>query len=342
MDKLKTGYKPQRSEILQKSLLPFAALAVLLIFNIFFTHNFVKIEVKDGRLFGAIIDIFHRGAPVMLLAIGMTLVIATRGIDLSVGAVMAITGAVSALLLTTTALPVPVIVALSLLISCAAGLWNGLLVAYFKIQPIVATLILMVAGRGIAQLLTNGQIITFENKGFEYIGSGGFLRLPVTIFIVAVVFAIAMFITRRTIIGTYIEAVGNNETASTYSGINAGLIKLLVYAFCGICAGLAGIIATADIKAADATHIGLNLELDAILSVIIGGTLFTGGKFNLVGSIIGALVIRTLTSTILMRGVDIEYTLVVKAITVILVCLIQSPQIKEIFTTRKPRRRHDK
>jgi simple sugar transport system permease protein len=301
--------------------------------------NFAKIEIKDGRLFGAMIDILHRGTPVMLLAIGMTLVIATRGIDLSVGAVMAIAGAVSAILLTRTAMPVGCIVLAALGVAVVAGLWNGLLVAYIRIQPIVATLILMVAGRGLAQLLTDGQIITFESKPFEFIGTGSLLYLPFTVFIAAGIFAVTLFFTKKTITGTYIEAVGGNETASEYSGINASRVKLFVYAFSGLCAGLAGLIATADIKAADASHVGLYLELDAILAVVIGGTLFSGGKFNLAGSIIGALVMQTLTTGILMKGIGVEYTLVVKALTVILVCFIQSPSFRKTLSGIIPRPR---
>lgn len=321
--------------ILSQNMLPLTAFLLLIVYNVLFTPNFTHIVIKDGRLFGALIDIFHRAAPVALLTIGMTLVMATRGIDLSVGAIMAITGAASALLLTRTALPVPLVVIISLAAAVASGLWNGALVAYLRIQPIVATLVLMVAGRGIAQLMTNGQIITFENKPFEFIGSGSLLMLPITIFIVAAVTIIALFIARRTIIGPYIEAVGGNETASIYSGINADSIKLFVYAFSGFCAGIAGLMATADIKAADVNEVGLNLELDAILAAVIGGTLFTGGRFNILGSIIGALVIQALTTTILMRGVGVEYTLVVKAMTVVLVCLIQSPAFRERLFGRR-------
>lgn len=315
------------SEIIRNNIMPFVALILLMGLSSILIPNFARIEVKDGRLYGAIIDIFHRGAPVMLLAIGMTMVIATKGIDLSVGAVMAITGAVTALLITKTSLPVPLVAAIALATAAAAGLWNGTLVAYIKIQPIVATLILMVAGRGLAQLLTDGQIVTFQSKSFEFVGNGAFLQLPFTIYIVAAAAIVTMFLARKTIIGTYIEAVGGNETASIYSGINAEMIKLFVYAFCGLCAGVAGMIATCDIKAADVSHLGLYLEMDAILSVVIGGTLFTGGKFNILGSIIGAVLIQTLTTSILMTGIGAEYTLVIKAVIVIMVCLIQSPSL---------------
>lgn len=307
---------------------PLAALAVLLAVSALLVPNFLRVEMRDGRLFGALIDIAHRAAPVILLAIGMTLVIATRGIDLSVGATMAISGAAAALLLTRTNAPVPVVVIAALGAGLAAGLWNGALVAYAGIQPIVATLLLMVAGRGIAQLMTDGQIVTFENAAFESIGAGSLLALPSTFYVASGVLAMSVFAARRTVMGSYIEAVGGNETAAIYSGIDAGRVKLFVYAFSGICAAIAGLLAAADLKAADASNAGLYLELDAILAVVIGGTLFTGGRFNLAGSVIGALVIQTLTTGILMRGVGVEYTLVVKAVTVIAVCVIQSPRLR--------------
>jgi galactofuranose transport system permease protein len=316
------------SSELSRSLLPLAALGALILFDAFFVPHFLSIQVKDGRLFGPLIDILHRGSIVVLLAIGMTLVIATRGIDLSVGATMAITGAVCALMLTRTGLAVEAIVPIGLAVAATAGVWNGVLVAYARIQPIVATLILMVAGRGVAQLLTDGQIVTFENKAFEFIGNGALIGLPFTIFIAGGVFAVALFLARKTIVGLYIEAVGGNEVASEYSGVNTAAVKLFVYGFCGLCAGIAGMIATSDIKAADVSNIGLNIELDAILAVVIGGTRFAGGKFNLIGSVLGALLIQTLTTTILMRGVGVEYTLVVKALVVIAVCVMQSPEAR--------------
>ncbi len=318
--------------------LPLAALMALVAINLVLVPNFGRIEIKDGRLFGAMIDILLRAAPVMLIAAGMTLVIATRGIDLSVGAVMAIAGAVSAVLLTQRGLPVWMVVIIGLAVSVVAGVWNGALVAYMGIQPIVATLILMVAGRGLAQLLTDGQIVTFENRAFEYIGGGYLLGLPFPVFIAAGVFAFSLILARKTIIGAYIEAVGGNETASIYSGINAKLVKVFVYAFCGACAGMAGLIAAADIKAADPSRVGLYVELDAILAVVIGGTAFTGGRFSLSGSMLGALMIQTLTTGILMKGIGFEYTLVIKAIIVVLACLLQSTAVRDMVVRRRSAR----
>jgi simple sugar transport system permease protein len=315
---------PKNHRALIEGASPAIALLLMIVICMVTIPNFSHIEIRDGRLFGALIDIMHRGTPVMLLAIGMTLVIATNGIDLSVGSIMAITGAIAAMLLTTTSIPVVWIVLLSIGASILIGIWNGSLVAFLEIQPIIATLILMVAGRGIAQLITNGQIIPFENKTFESIGTGTLLWLPNTIFITAAVFCAAWFLVKKTTIGLYIKAVGGNEIASRYAGVSTRKIKIFVYAFSGFCAGIAGLISTADIKAADPTHCGMYLELDAILAVVVGGTMLNGGKFSLPGSILGALFIQTLTTGMLMKGIGVEYALVIKAIIVVIVCLIRS------------------
>jgi galactofuranose transport system permease protein len=323
---------------------PLVALGVILLFNAVFppestpTHSqpgFFHITVRDGRLYGSVIDILNRAAPVMLLSLGMTLVIATGGVDLSVGAVMAITGAVAAQLLTKGAAGVAVVVVASLGVSILAGIWNGTLVGIFKVPPIVATLILMVSGRGIAQLLTDGQIITFENKSFEFIGRGSVAGLPFTILLVLALWAVLSLLKSRTALGLFIECTGDNETASRYSGVNTNLVKLVAYSICSLCAGLAGLIAATDIKAADANNAGLWLELDAILATVIGGTALTGGRFFLAGSLIGALLIQTLTTTILTWGVAVELTLVVKAVVVILVCLLQSEKFRQVVWKRK-------
>ena len=313
---------------------PVIALALVLIFNFFYTEKFFHFTIRNDRVYGSVIDILNRAAPVMLLALGMTLVIATGGVDLSVGAVMAITGASAALLVTKTGLPVPAVIALSLGAALLTGIWNGLLVGFLQVPPIVATLILMVSGRGIAQLLTDGQIITFENRALEFIGRGTFLGLPFTITLVLLVFLLVVFLQTRTATGLFIESTGDNETASRYSGVNTRLVKLLVYSFCGVCAGIAGLIVTADIKAADANNAGLWLELDAILATVIGGTPLQGGRFYPAGSLVGAILIQTLTTTILTRGVPVEFTLVVKALVIIGVCLLQSEEFRKLVWRR--------
>jgi ribose/xylose/arabinose/galactoside ABC-type transport system permease subunit len=281
--------------------------------------------------------VLHRAAPVLLTALGMTLVIATRGVDLSVGAVVAIAGSVAVLLVGQAGLPLGLVIAATLGAALLAGMANGVLVSVCGVQPIVATLVLMVAGRGVAQLLTGGQIITCENAAFSFIGGGYLLGLPLSVTIVAVMYAATALLTRRTALGLFIESVGNNETASRYAGVHVQLVKWLVYSLCGFCAGVAGLIVASEIKAADANNAGLYLELDAILAAVIGGTSLAGGRFHLGGTIIGALLIQTLTTTILTRGVPVEYTLVVKAVVVLAVCLLQSEQVRVLVLRRRAR-----
>jgi simple sugar transport system permease protein len=312
-------------------------LALLLIFNFFFTKNFFVITFRDGHLSGSLIDILNRGSPIMLLSMGMTLVIAaTGGTDLSVGAVIAITGAVAAKLIggqliivdgvQSYASNTPMFLAIAIALGTAVilGLWNGILVAYGKIQPIIATLVLMVAGRGIAQLITEGQIITIYYQPFFFVGCGWFLGLPFAIFLVFIVFIIALVLTRKTSLGLFITAVGGNSSASWYAGINEKAVKLFSFIFCGFCAGIAGLIVCSNVKSADANNAGLNMELDAILAAVIGGTSMSGGKFSLSGSLVGALLIQTLTTTIYAFGVPPEVSLVVKSLVVVLVCFLQS------------------
>jgi galactofuranose transport system permease protein len=322
----------------QKVQWPLMALALVLLFNFAFTKDFFEITFRNGRAYGSLIDILNRGAPIMLLALGMTLVIATGGVDLSVGAVMAITGATAALLVARADLPIAgAIIPIALGVALLAGLWNGVLVGFFGVPPIVATLILMVSGRGIAQLLTDGQIITFENATLEFIGRGAFLGLPFTITLVLIIFVAVVLLQTRTAAGLFIEATGDNETASHYAGVNTRAVKLLVYSFCAVCAGIAGLIVTADIKAADANNAGLWLELDAILATVIGGTALTGGRFFPLGSLVGAILIQALTTTIQTRGVLVEVTQVVKAAVIIAVCLLQSEEFRKLLVPKRAR-----
>jgi simple sugar transport system permease protein len=312
---------------------PLLALAALLLFNGFFTPGFLSLTIRDGRLFGSLVDVLNRAAPAALAAIGMTLVIATGGVDLSVGAVMAIAGSIAALMVAQAHARAPMILASALGVGILCGAWNGMLVAIFRVQPIVATLLLMVAGRGIAQLLTEGQIITFRNPALEFIGGGYFLGLPFAVTVVVVALLVTAALMRLTALGLFVESVGDNETASRFAGINDRFVKFAVYTFCGLCAGAGGLIIAGNIRAADANNAGLYLELDAILAVVIGGTALTGGRFYLLSTVIGALIIQTLTTTILTRGIPVQWTLVVKAIVVLGVCLLQAPRIQRTLSS---------
>jgi len=333
---------------------PLVALFLILITDAIFAPGFFKIGVLDGHLFGNLIDVFNNSAPLMLVAIGMTLVIATGGVDLSVGAVIAISAAMGAVLINpalgnklisndiltkdATNTPLWLIVLADLAAGTLCGLWNGLLVSRGKIQPMVATLILMVAGRGIAQLITNGQIMTIYYTPYFYFGNGFILGLPVSIYIVAVVFVLAWLLVRKTSIGLFIEAVGGNAKATYYSGISERNIKLFVYTFCGFCAAIAGLILSSYVHSADGNNNGLNYELDAILSVVIGGTLMTGGRFSLFASVIGALIIWTFTITMYTFGVPANALLAGRAVLVLVVILLYSDYARRFinrFVDRK-------
>ncbi|OLS36748.1 ABC transporter permease [Bacillus sp. MRMR6] len=315
---------------------PIIVLLIILLINLFFDKSFFSIEVKNGRFTGSLVDILNRGAPLLLVSIGMTLVIATKGVDLGVGSVIAMAGAVGAMAVSGAngdgLAPLFLAIALVIVISVFTGVWNGVLVSRIGIQPIVATLILMVAGRGLAQLITDGQIMTVYYDPFKFIGGGYLFMIPFSIFIVGAVLAIAAFLTRKTALGLFIESVGTNPEASRLSGLNSKNILLLVYMFSGLCAGIAGLILSSNVASADGNNAGLWYELDAILAVVIGGTSLNGGRFSLRGTVIGALIIQSLTTTIYSIGIAPEINLVVKAVVVLIVCLLQSAEFrKKVF-----------
>lgn len=302
----------------------FIALAAVLGINWLLFPGFFDITLQDGRLFGSVIDVLNRGAPVAILAIGMTAVIATKGVDLSVGAVMAIAGAVAAVLVTGGSSAV-VAVAAALLVGLLCGLWNGILVTYLEIQPIIATLVLMVAGRGLAQLVTEGSIVTFSDPVLIFIGTGSLFGMPMPIVIAGVLAVGATLIVRKTALGLLIEAVGVNRSAARFAGISSGLLLVVVYTFAGFCAATSGLIVAGDIRGADANNAGLWLELDAILAVVIGGTSLLGGRFSIPMSVVGALIIQAMNTGILISGFSPEFNLVVKSGVIILILVLQAP-----------------
>ncbi len=318
---------------------PLVTLALLLLFNLVTNPQFFSITVRDGHLYGSLVDILNRAAPLMIIAIGLTLVIATHGIDISVGAVVAISGAVAASLIggelvlqggmqdvTRTALPLVILGALG--VSLLAGMWNGLLVSYVGMQPIVATLILLVAGRGVAQLITSGQIITIYYSPYYFIGNGFLLGLPFSLYLVAAVLLVFLLLARRTSLGLFVEAIGLNPVAARFAGVRARSLTFWVYAGGGLCAGISGLIVSSNVKSADGNNAGLLFELDAILAVVLGGTSLAGGRFTLLGSVLGALIIQSLTTTIYAAGVPPEVILVVKALVVYLVSILQSDRVQ--------------
>ncbi|HET7503096.1 MAG TPA: ABC transporter permease [Kofleriaceae bacterium] len=318
-----------------------ATLVLLLAWNVIADPQFFALSVRDGHLYGSLIDILNRASPLMIIAMGLTLVIATHGIDISVGAVVAISGAVAAAMIggelvlsggtgmeDVTKYPLPLVIAGALGVALVCGMWNGALVSWFGMQPIVATLILLGTGRGVAQLITNGQIVTIYYSPYYVIGNGFLLGIPFSLFIVAAVAAILVLLVRKTALGLFIEAIGINPVASRMAGIRARGITFAVYAVCGLCAGIAGLIVSSNVKSADGNNAGLLFELDAILAVVLGGTSLSGGRFFLLGSVLGALIIQTLTTTIYAVGVAPEVTLVVKGLVVFVVSILQSDRVK--------------
>jgi ribose/xylose/arabinose/galactoside ABC-type transport system permease subunit len=316
---------------------PVVVLLVMLLANVIFTPDFLSIHIRQGHLYGSVIDILLFGAPLIMVALGMTMVIATGGIDLSVGATVAITGALACYLISKGhSLALALIVAL--VAGLLLGLWNGLLVARMGIQPIIATLILMVAGRGIAQLITSGQIITIDSSSYKLIGGGYWLGMPFAVLIIIAAVIIIYVLTRKTALGLLLEAVGGNAEASRLAGIRAMSLIILAYMFCGLCSGVAGIMISSNTLSADGNHAGLWIELDAILAVVLGGTALTGGRFSLGGTVIGALIIQTLNTTIYTAGIPPRTTLVFEAVVVTVVCLLQSPAFRaKVLGRRKAR-----
>ncbi|MDN4472956.1 ABC transporter permease [Demequina zhanjiangensis] len=312
---------------------PVVSLLTLVVVNTIARPQFIEITMRDGRLYGALIDILRNSAPLMLVALGMTIVIATRGIDLSVGAVMAVSGAVALTIIDGSGNPgslgtVAVAVVVAVLVALVLGVWNGFLVAVLKIQPIIATLVLMLAGRGVALLITGGFITTVNSDPFSFIASGYVLLLPVAFFISVAAIAVMSLVERRTALGVLTEAVGINPEASRLAGVRSRGIIWSAYIVSGTLAGVAGIIYASNIKAADANAAGLFIELYAILAVVLGGTSLSGGKFSLAGTVIGVLIIQTLDSTILFLGVPSAQSPVFFAIVVVVVVVVQSSRVR--------------
>lgn len=312
---------------------PLIALVALLIFNFFVTPGFFNLQVKDGHLYGSLMDILNHATPLILISLGMTIVIATQGIDLSVGSIIAISAAFSATVIVGGGSVLEAVL-VGILSGIVCGIWNGFLVSYIGIQPMVGTLILYIVGRGIAQLITAGQILTFTNPSFINIGTG-YWFIPVACYIGLAAILVMYFVMRKTSLGLFVESIGVNSTASRYSGINARRITFFLYVISGILASVAGILICSNIKSADANNAGLNMELDAILATVIGGTSMSGGRFYLGGTVVGALFIQTLTTTIYSLGVATQITLLVKAIIVIIVCVVQTPAFQKMFAKKK-------
>lgn len=314
-------------------------LVAILLLNLVISPEFFEVTRQaDGKFRGNLINILNNGARVCILAIGMTLVYATGGIDLSVGSVMATSGALAALMIRPgylqgqpvldPQLPLVLIIIGSLALAMVLGAVNGILVAIVRVQPIIATLIMMYSARGLAVLMVQGQTPTYHEVPFTKIGLGFFLGFPLPVWIALVIFLTTLLVTKRTALGLFIEATGENRIAGRYVGIRTRLITIGTFVFSSLCAGIAGLIHVAGESSTSPYNTGNMIELDAIAAVIIGGTMW-GGRFTLTGSIIGALIIQSLTTTVYFQRWPFEYSLVFKALVLIIVALIQSEKLRE-------------
>ncbi len=287
-----------------------AALIVLLVFNVLVTPHFLSLQTLNVNL--------TQVATIVIVSVGMTLVIATGGIDLSVGSLMAIAGALAPLIfLSPFGVAHPALGdALAFVVPIAAagllGAFNGWFITRFRVQPIVGTLVMFIAGRGVAQVLTNGNLQVFHNPTFQFIGLGRVFGAPFQVIVMLALVAAAAWTMRRTLFGRQILAVGGNDRAARLAGVPVDRVKRGVYAISGLCAGIAGLVVIAINSSSDANLVGLGMELDAIAAVAVGGTAFTGGQANVVGSLIGALLIQLLRYTLLANGVPDAAALIVK------------------------------
>jgi ribose/xylose/arabinose/galactoside ABC-type transport system permease subunit len=287
-----------------------AALAALLAFNFVATPNFATWQTLNVNL--------TQVATIVIVSVGMTLVIATGGIDLSVGSLMAISGALAPLIFLSPFgrdhAVIGVILAFVVPVAVAGlfGMFNGWFITRFQVQPIVGTLVLFIAGRGIGQVMTNGNLQVFKNPSFQFIGLGRIFGVPCQVLIMLALVAGAGWMLGRTLFGRQILAVGGNEKAARLAGIPVASVKRRVYAISGLCAGIAGLVVVSINSSSDANLVGLGMELDAIAAVAVGGTPFSGGRATVIGSLLGALIIQLLRYTLLANGVPDAAALVVK------------------------------
>lgn len=322
--------------------IPIAALLLLALFNLAVDPSFFKITLGtnsagDPVLTGYLMTILDYGSEVAILAIGMTLVTAASGgQDISVGAAVAIAGSVILRVLVGIGgdgtLQAPIIVAFlaACVVSMLFGAFNGILVAVFRIQPMVATLILYTAGRSIAAWINNNELPIVTDKSFTYFG--GFIPgipVPTPFFIAVVCVIITLLVLKFTNLGLYTQAVGINASSSRLNGLNPTFIKWLSFVILGLCVAVVGLIKTSRLSTINYSVIAKDIEMDAILAVALGGNVLSGGKFNIMASILGAYVIQFLTTTLYKFQVSSDALPAYKAVVVILLVVISAPAVKE-------------
>lgn len=324
------------------------AILILLAINVAKDPTYLELSInpQNGNLVGNVVDILRASAPIIMIAVGMALVIATRGIDLSVGSIMVVSGAVSMEFLKSAGAPESAgaaagALALALVASTAIGAINGLLVTALGLQPFISTLIMMLAGRGIAKVITSGQNTNAQNAPFQWLTNGYVFGIPVVFILALGLVAIVALIVRRSALGLMIEAIGVNPKASRMAGIKPTGLLLTVYMASGLLAGIAGVFAVGSVMTVDVSRTGYQLELDAILAVVIGGTSLMGGKFFLGGAVIGGVLIATLDKTIVFLGIPSSATPAFKAVVIIVLCLLQSQRVRDLFSRRRKTKQPD-
>jgi ribose/xylose/arabinose/galactoside ABC-type transport system permease subunit len=321
------------------------AIVLLLAINVAKDPGYLALSVNPdtGNLVGNLIDILRAAAPVLMIAVGMCLVVATGGIDLSVGSIMVVAGAVSMEFLKAAgsdSLGVALAaMGLALLIAGVLGAVNGMLVSVVGLQPFISTLVIMLAGRGLAKVITGGQNTAATNEPFRWLANGYVFGLPVVFLLAIAIVVVVGVLVRRSALGLMIEAIGMDPKAARLAGINRRGLLMTAYIGSGILAGVAGVFATASVMTVDVSRTGYQLELDAILAVVIGGTSLAGGKFNITGAAVGAILIATLDKTVVFLGVSSSATPAFKAIVIVALCLLQSERVRSAFKSRREARR---
>ena len=283
----------------------YASVLALLLFNVVFTPNFLEVANFRTQLIQV--------APIVITALGMALVIGTEGIDLSVGSVMALASAMVVLYL---GYGTPVAILAALLAGAVVGAAGGALVAYVGVQPIVATLALLVGIRGLANVLVP-QLTEFRDPALIGLGSRSLLGLPLVVIIAAALTGLVAFVVRRTIFGRQLVAIGGNRAASKLSGLPVRRVLVSVYVISGLLAAAAGVLATARLQASDPTSLGLLMELSAITAVVVGGTPLTGGRVRVLGTVMGALLIQLLQATLIKHNLPQSWTQMVQAVIIL-------------------------
>ncbi|MGI5156565.1 ABC transporter permease [Microbispora sp. CA-102843] len=283
----------------------YAAVGVLLLFNVLFTPHFLDVANFRTQLVQV--------APIVIVSLGMALVIGTQGIDLSVGSVMSLAAALVALYLGYGAWPALLV---ALVGGAVAGTAGGALVAYVGVQPIVATLALLVGVRGLANVLVP-QLVEFRNPDLIALGSSSLSGVPVIVVIAAVLTLLMTFLVRRTTFGRQVVAIGGNRAASELSGLPVRRVLLLVYVISGVLAALAGVLATARLQASDPTSLGLFIELSAITAVVVGGTPLSGGRIRVLSTVMGALLMQLLSATLIKHNLPQSWTQIVQAVIIL-------------------------